>query len=133
MEVRPVPLLSHDSSSTAKPPPSDAPGRSPPQLHAVRDASGERLCGMVNSDVVAGVLPAAQFCNGQSLQVLQLPRLHNVTPFVLHTVWIREQVGAPSPPPRLSGESLASPKLTGPSPRLDLGPHLALTSALTSP
>ena len=32
----------------------------PRQLHAVRDASGSRLCGLVNGSVVGGVLPAAQ-------------------------------------------------------------------------
>ena len=35
------------------------------QLHAVRDASGPRLCGLVNGSVVGGVLPSAQFCNTQ--------------------------------------------------------------------
>ncbi|KAL1507978.1 hypothetical protein AB1Y20_007580 [Prymnesium parvum] len=60
-------------------------------LHAVRDQSGRRLCGMVNGSVVAGILPAAQFCNGQTYSVFDLPRLHKVAPFVVHAVWIREQ------------------------------------------
>jgi len=61
------------------------------ELHAVEDASGERLCGLVNGTSVAGVLPSAQFTNGQSFGVLDLPTLHAVRPFVVHAVWIREQ------------------------------------------
>ena len=61
------------------------------QLHAVSDASGQRLCGLVNGSAVAGVLPTAQFTNGQTFQVFGLPRLHGVVPFVVHAVWIREQ------------------------------------------
>ena len=61
------------------------------QLHAVEDASGERLCGLVNGSSVAGVLPSAQFTNGQSFSVLDLPTLHATRPFVVHAVWIREQ------------------------------------------
>ena len=37
------------------------------------------------------VLPAAQFTNGQTYSVLNLPTLHRVRPFVVHAVWIREQ------------------------------------------
>ena len=61
------------------------------QLHVVRDASGERLCGMVDGAAIAGVLPVAQFTNGQSFSVLRLPQLARVQPFVVHTVWIRQQ------------------------------------------
>ena len=65
---------------------------------SVKDGSGGRLCGLVNGSVVAGVLPAAQFCNGQTYSVLALPRLHNVTPFVIPTVRYRPENRALPPP-----------------------------------
>ena len=50
----------------------------PRQLHKVHDASGDRLCGLVNGSVVGGVLPAAQFCNTLTHSVLSLWRVHGV-------------------------------------------------------
>merc|ERR1740115_42223 len=63
----------------------------PRQLHKVHDASGDRLCGLVNGSVVGGVLPAAQFCNTLTHSVLSLWRVHGVQPFVVHATWMRQQ------------------------------------------
>ena len=63
----------------------------PQQLHPVVDASGDRLCGLVNGSVVGGVLPAAQFCNTLTHSVLSLWRVHGVQPFVVHATWMRQQ------------------------------------------
>ena len=61
------------------------------QLHGVRDASGRRLCGLVNGSVVGGVLPSAQFCNTLTCGVLKLWKSLRVEPYVLHATWMRQQ------------------------------------------
>ena len=61
------------------------------QLHAVRDVTGSRLCGMLNGTSVGGVLPSAQFCNTLTHSVLQLWKAQSVRPFVVHATWMRTQ------------------------------------------
>ncbi len=64
------------------------------QLYGARDASGKRLCGLVNGSVFGGVLPAAQFCNTLTHGVLQLHKPLGVRPFVVHATWMRQQAEA---------------------------------------
>ena len=69
--------------------------RWPRQLHKVRDATGRRLCGLVDGNVTGGVLPSAQFCNTLTHDVLQLWRKKklggDVRPYVVHATWMRNQ------------------------------------------
>ena len=60
-------------------------------LHAIRDASGARLCGLVNGTVAAAVLPLAQFGNTLTHGVLQLARLAGVAPIAMHATFMRRQ------------------------------------------
>ena len=46
-----------------------------------------------------GVLPAAQFCNTLTHDVLQLWRARAVRPYVVHATWMRQQAEATTPPP----------------------------------
>ena len=55
------------------------------------DATGRRLCGMVNGTVVGAVLPSAQFCNTLTHSVLRLYRKDGVAPYALHATWMRQQ------------------------------------------
>ena len=61
------------------------------ELYPARDASGARMCGLVNGTVVGGVLPSAQFCNTLTHSVLSLWRVHGVAPYVVHATWMRQQ------------------------------------------
>ena len=56
-------------------------------LHAVRDASGSRLCGLCSGVTTAGVLPIALFGNVLTHSVL---RLH-AAPFAVHATFLRKQ------------------------------------------
>ena len=76
------------------------------QLYAVRDPSGKRLCGLVNGTVMGGVLPAAQFTNTLTHDVLQLWRARSVRPYVLHATWMRQQVRARHSSPTPCGRNL---------------------------
>ena len=61
--------------------------RWPRQLHRVAG----RLCGLVDGNVVAGILPLAQFGNTLTHAVLQLPQALSVSPIALHATWMRTQ------------------------------------------
>ena len=61
------------------------------QLHSVTDATGKRLCGLVNGTVIGAVLPAAQFCNTLTHSVLRLWHAAHVEPYALHATWMRRQ------------------------------------------
>lgn len=61
------------------------------ELHPVRDATGSRLCGLVNGTAVGGVLPSAQFTNMLTFSVLQLGRAAGVAPYAVHATWMRQQ------------------------------------------
>lgn len=60
-------------------------------LHAVKDSTGSRLCGMLNGSSIAGVLPSAQFANTLTYSVLQLWRRPGVRPYAVHATWMRMQ------------------------------------------
>ena len=85
----------------------------------MHDASGDRLCGLVNGSVVGGVLPAAQFCNTLTHSVLSLWRVHGVQPFVVHATWMRPN---PNPSPNPSPNHNPNP-----SPNPSLNPNLVVT------
>ena len=58
------------------------------------DASGSRLCGLLNGTSVGAVLPSAQFCNTLTHSVLQLWKATAggpVKPYALHATWMRNQ------------------------------------------
>ncbi|KAL1510943.1 hypothetical protein AB1Y20_005771 [Prymnesium parvum] len=63
-------------------------------LHAVRDASGGRLCALVNGSVVAAVLPVAQFGNTLTLGLLRLDVAAAVAPYAMHATFMRRQSDA---------------------------------------
>jgi len=60
-------------------------------LFPVADASGKRLCGLTNGNVTGAVLPAAQFCNTMTHDLLQLWKQAGVRPFAVHATWMRRQ------------------------------------------
>lgn len=62
-------------------------------LYGVRDASGKRLCGLLNGTSVGGVLPSAQFCNTLTHSVLRLYAALQPppAPFAVHATWMRQQ------------------------------------------
>jgi len=70
----------------------------PRPLFAERDSSGQRLCGLVNGSVVGAVLPAAQFCNTLTHDVLRLWNASAVRPFALHATWPPQRGEAPPGP-----------------------------------
>jgi hypothetical protein len=63
----------------------------PRPLFRVEDGTGGRLCGLSGGNVTGAVLPAAQFCNTLTHDVLQLWRSAGVSPFAVHATWMRRQ------------------------------------------
>lgn len=63
----------------------------PHPLFRVEDGTGGRLCGLTNGNVTGAVLPAAQFCNTLTHDVLQLWRAAGVAPLAVHATWMRRQ------------------------------------------
>jgi hypothetical protein len=63
----------------------------PRPLFRVKDKTGGRLCGLIGGNVTGAVLPAAQFCNTLTHDVLQLWRAAKVAPFAVHATWMRRQ------------------------------------------
>ena len=99
------------------------------QLYPFQDASGGRLCGLVNGTVVGGVLPSAQFCNTLTFSVLKLWEHVDATPFAVHATWMRQQL-EPFKLMRLREEKLFHDVSDAPRPIATDRPH---TSARAPP